>query len=225
MIEEKEILLDPAFDKQIASWCSDVLDTNDTANMVNSILEAGVDTISVPPEMVPFTWTCLEKSNVEIYTRYDFNPAEQDIDTEFNELVKKINQSLKSGASGIQIFVKMAVFEKFMNLFALVRDDLFFGHNLCICMDINDIDVHKWNLIYEKLREVRVDVFAITFNKDEGKRSDFIGRIYSMLDNWNFDGVLHCLFINKNLRIDEIMRLTEIMQPKIYERLRFFIEY
>ncbi len=223
MIEEKEILLDPAFENQIASWCDNVQDTNDAAIMANDILESGVDTISVPAENVPFVWICLEKSNVEIYTRYIFNPT--DIDNDFNDLVKNINQVFKSGAHGVQIFVKMANYEKFMDLLSLVRDDLFFGHKLCICMDINDIDISKWDMIFEKLRALRVDVFAITLEQDNGKRSDFMGRVYGMLDAWNFDGVLHCIKINKNIRIDEIMRLTEMLQPDIYEKLRFFIEY
>ncbi len=223
MIEEKEILLDPAFENQIASWCDNVQDTNDTAIMANDVLESGVDTISVPEEIVPFVWTCLEKSKVEIFTRYNFEPT--DIDDDFNDLVKKINRVLKSGADGVQIFVKMALFEKFMDLLSLVRDDLFFEHKLCICMDINDIDISKWDMIFEKMRALRVDIFAITFEKDDGKRSDFIGRIYGMLNAWDFGGILHCIKINKNIRIDEIMRLTEMLQPDIYEKLRFFIEY
>ena len=223
MIEEKEILLDSAFEKQIASWCDNVQDTNDTAIMANDILESGVDTISVPAENVPFVWICLEKSNVEIYTRYNFGV--NDTDDDFNDLVKKINHVLKSGADGVQIFIKMENFVRFMDLLALVRDDLFFGHKLCICMDINDIDISKWEMIFDKLRALRVDVFAISLEKDDGKRSDFMGRIYGMLNAWNFGGVLHCIKINKNIRIDEIMRLTEILQPDIYDKLRFFIEY
>jgi hypothetical protein len=140
-------------------------------------------------------------------------------------LVKKINRVLKSGADGVQIFIKMALFEKFMDLLSLVRDDLFFEHKLCICMDINDIDISKWDMIFEKMRALRVDIFAITFEKDDGKRSDFMGRIYGMLNAWDFGGILHCIKINKNIRIDEIMRLTEMLQPDIYEKLRFFIEY
>lgn len=223
MIDEKEILLDPAFEKQIASWCDSVQDTNDTAIMANNILESKVDTVSVPEKIVPFVWTCLEKSDVEIYTRYNFAPNATDDD--FNDLVKQINHVLKSGADGVQIFVKMENFVRFTDLLSLVRDDLFFGRKLCICMDINDIDISKWDMIFDKLRALRVDVFAITLEKDDGKRSDFMGRIYGMLTAWNFDGVLHCIKVNKNIRIDEIMRLTEILQPDIYEKLRFFIEY
>ena len=224
MIEDKEILLDSAFEKQIAFWGNSVQDTNDIAGIADKILESGVDTISVPPEIVPFMWTYLEKANIEIYTRFDFAPLAQNIENDFDELVKQITQSCKQGATGVQIFIKMAEFERFMNLLSLVRDDLFFEHKLCICMDINDIDVHRWDMIFEKLRNLRVDVFTITFNKDDGKRSDFIGRVYGMLDAWNWDGVLHCLFLNKKIRIDEVMRLTETMQPKIYEKLRFFFE-
>jgi hypothetical protein len=211
------------FEKQIASWCDNIQDTNDTAIMANDILESGVDTISVPEEIVPFVWTCLEKSNVEIYTRYNFGV--NDTDEDFNDLVKKINHVLKSGADGVQIFIKMENFMRFMDLLSLVRDDLFFGHKLCICMDINDIDISKWEMIFDKLRALRVDVFAISLEKDDGKRSDFMGRIYGMLNAWDFGGILHCIKINKNIRIDEIMRLTEMLQPDIYEKLRFFIEY
>ena len=60
----------------------------------------------------------------------------------------------------------MRDFEQFMDLFAKIRDDLFFGHDLCVMMDVNDVDVNNWDMIFEKLRDVRADVFGLFMGED-----------------------------------------------------------
>jgi len=46
-----------------------------------------------------------------------------------------------------------------------------------------------------------------------------------LLNEWDFDGVLHCINMEDKLRICQVMRLVETIKPEIYDDLRFFIEY
>jgi len=223
MIEANEIFSDS--DARIALWCNTADDTNDLAGLADSIIENNISLISVPPGVVSFLWACLEKSSVKILTRYFFEPINKNMDKDISVLSENIINVYKRGASGVQIFVKMRDFEGFMDTLSVVRDDLFYGHDLCVMMDICDIDVNNWDMIFEKLRGVRADVFGLYMGEDTGLRSDFIGRIYGMLQKWNFAGDLHFVLQNNFDRIDQSIRLVESLRSELSEKIRFFMEY
>ena len=223
MIEADEIFSD--FDKRIAFWCDRVGDTNDLATLSNSIIESKIDLISVLPEMVYFLWTCLEKHNVKILPRYYFAPLQKNIDKDVSELVKNISDIFKKGASGAQIFLKMRDFEHFVDVIKFVRDDLFFGHDLCVGFDINDIGLECWDSVFQRLRDLRVDALCLTLKEDMGNRSDFVGRIYGMLQKWKFDGNLYCQLNNDYDRMDQVIRLIESEKNELSDKLHFFLEY
>lgn len=119
----------------------------------------------------------------------------------------------------------MRDFERVIDLLTVVRDDLFFEHNLCLVMDIQDIGIGDWDLVFNKLRDIRADSFGILLGEDMGNRSDFIGRIYGMLENWDFDGDLHFVLGNNFDRIDQVIRLVESIRPDLSNKLNFFLEY
>ncbi len=223
MIEINEIFSDS--DKRIAVWCENMADTNDLAIMCDNIVNNGVHLISVPAEMVANVWMYLEKTDVKVLTRYDFNPVSNDIDEDMYALGAKITNVCKSGADGVQIFIKMQYFEQFINKLEIVRDDLFFGHDLCIAMDTEDIDINSLNFIFQKLRDIRANALTLTLNEDMGNRSDFVGRIYGLLQHFDFDGELHFILGNNFDRIDQVIRLTECLRPELNDKLRFFLDY
>ena len=223
MIEINEIFSDS--DKRIALWCENMADTNDLAIMCDSVVNNGVNLISVPAEMVANVWTYLEKTNVKVLTRYDFNPATKNIDEDMYKLGANVTSVCKSGAGGVQIFIKMRDFEQFVNKLEIVRDDLFFGRDLCIVMDTEDIDINNLDFIFQKLRDIRVNALTFTLNEDMGNRSDFVGRIYALLQNFDFDGELHFILGNNFDRIDQVIRLTECLRPELNDKLRFFLDY
>ena len=223
MIEISEIFSDS--DKRIAIWCENMDDTNDLAIMCDSIINNSVNLVSVPFEMVHNVWTYLEKSGVKILTRCNFNPVSKNIDSDMYKLGADINNVCKSGANGVQIFVKMRDFERFIDNLKIVRDDLFFGHELSVVMDTEDIDINNIDFIFQKLREIRADSFGLTLDEDMGNRSDFVGRIYALLEHFNFGGELHFLLWNNFDRIDQVVRLTESLRPELSEKLRFFLDY
>lgn len=223
MIEINEIFTDS--DKRLALMCDAVADTNDLAGMADYIIQSGIHLISVPPEMVYLVWTYLEHAGVKILTRFDFVPEHKDIDSGMYDLAQKITGVCKKGADGVQVFVKMRDFETFMDKISVVRDDLFFEHELCLAMDIEDLDIQQLPMIFQKLRDVRVKAFVLTLKDDKKNRSDFVGRVYGMLKNWDADCELHFALNNDFSRIDQVARLVESEKPELAERLRFFLDY
>ena len=222
MIEANDIFFDS--DSRIALWCDDMGDTNEIAGLANDIIENKISLISVPSIAVSPVWTYLEKSNVKIFTRHILETVNKNFDNDVSKLSEQIMADYKNGADGIQIFVKMRDFERFVDLLIMIRDDLFFEHELCLVMDVKDMCIENIDLIFEKLSAVRANAFGICLSEDMGVRSDFIGRIYGMLERWNFNGDLHFILGNNFERIDQTIRLIESMKPELSERVRFFIE-
>ena len=223
MMEANEIFSD--FDKRIAVWCDGVSDTSDLANFANSIIENKVDLISVLPETVYFLWTCLEKNNVKILVRNYFAPLQKNMDKDVSALVAGISEIFKKGASGAQILVRKRDFEIFIDILKFVRDDLFFEHDLCIGFDIDDIGFSDWNMIFQRLRDIRADAICLTLNEDTGNRSDFVGRVYGMLQKWDFNGDLYFVLNNDYERMDQVIRLVESEKKELSDKIHFFLEY
>ena len=223
MIEINEIFSDS--DKRIAFWCENREDTNDLAIMCENIINNKIGMVSVPCDVVQNIWTYLEKTGVKILTRCDFNPVSKNIDSDMYKLGADITNVCKSGADGVQIFIKMRDFERFIDSLKIVRDDLFFGHSLSIVMDTEDLEINNIDFIFQKLREIRADSFGLTLNEDMGNRSDFVGRVYSVLEHFDFAGELHFILGNNFDRIDQVIRLTECIKPELNEKLKFFLDY
>ena len=223
MIEANEIFSD--FDSRLALWCPDLSDTNDMAALANYVVENQIPLISLSSSILSYMWTCLEKTKVKIFTRYVFSPLNKNIDNDVSKLSEQIIADYKKGTDGVQIFVKMRDFEHFVDLVSVIRDDLFFEHDLCLVMDIEGINIDDWETVFQKLHDIKANAFGISFDEDMGNRSDFIGRIYSMLQNWNFEGDLHFMLKNNYERIDQAMRLVESLRPELSDRLHFFVEY
>lgn len=223
MIDINEIFSDS--DTRLALWCDSVDDTNDLAMIADNIITENIHFISVLPNDVPFIWPYLEKTKTKILTRYVFNPMQKNIDSEIYNLAAEISAVCKKGANGVQIFLRMHDFECVIDAFSAVRDDLFFQHDLSIGLDICDLDVNNLDLFFQRMRDVRADSLMLTLNEDMGNRSDFVGRVYALLQHWNMDGELHFLLNNNYDRMDQAIRLTEIEKPELNDKLKFFINY
>jgi len=223
MIEVNEIFSDS--DSRLAFWCESVEDTNDLAMMADNIIEENINLISVTPGAVPFIWPYLEKAKVKILTRYIFNPLQKNIDSEIYDLAANISRVFKKGAGGIQIFIKMRDFERFVDSISVVRDDLFFKHDLSVGIDISDLDMNNLDNFFGKMREIRPDSLVLTLNEDMGNRSDFVGRVYALLHQWNTNSELHFILNNDYDRMDQVIRLVESERPELNDKLKFFLNY
>ena len=167
MIEINEIFFDS--DKRVALWCDDLPDTNDLAVMADYIIKSDIRFISVPDKMLPFVWVYLENFDVKIYTRFMVDLNQKDIDADMCNLAKNITSVCKKGANGVQIFISQDDLEIFSDKILPVRDDLFFGHDLSLVMDIEDIDVNNWPMIFQKLHDLNVTAFGLILKEDMKK--------------------------------------------------------
>lgn len=223
MIEINEIFSDS--DSRLGLWCEEVQDTNDLAIMADNIISENIHLISVMPDFVPLIWPYLENKGVKILTRYFFDSVQKNIDSEIYDLVAKISAVCKKGANGVQVLLKMRDFNRILDAISVVRDDLFFNHDLSIGLDISDLDVHNLDVFFQKLRDIRADSLVLTLNEDMGNRSDFAGRVYALLQKWDMNGELHFILNNDYDRMDQVIRLTEIERPELNEKLKFFLNY
>ena len=223
MIEINEIFFDS--DKRVALWCDDLPDTNDLAVMADYIIKSDIRFISVPDKMLPFVWVYLENFDVKIYTRFMVDLNKKDIDADMYNLAENITNVCKKGASGVQIFISQDDLESFSNKILPVRDDLFFGHDLSLVMDIEDIDVNNWHMVFQKLHDLNATAFGLILKEDMKNRSDFVGRVYGMLQNWDADCELHFMLNNNFDRMDQVIRLIESEKPELSDKLRFFLDY
>lgn len=223
MIEINEIFSDS--DKRLALWCETVQDTNDLAIMAENIIESGIDLISVPPEIVSNMWVYLEKKQIKILSRFDFKSLPKNTDTDVSELSKNIKSVFKQGADGAQVFLKMSDFDGFIEKISWIRDDLFFNKEFCLCLDVEDIDISRLDVIFAKLQDIRANSLMFTLSEDMGPRSDFIGRVYGMLQKWNLDGRLYFMLNNNYDRMDQVIRLIESEKPELQDKVKFFLEY
>jgi len=223
MIEMDEIFSDS--DKRLAFWCECVGDTSDLAGMADDVIKSNVHLISVPQDMIPLMWVYLEKTDVKILTRFDFLHGDKGLDTQIYDLAANIRSVCRQGASGVQIFLNMRDFEDFIKNISLVRDDLFFAHDLYLGMDISEIGINDWADVFRGLRTVRARALVLTLKEDMKNRSDFVGRVYSMLQNWDADCELHFVLNNNFDRIDQVIRLVESERPELSGKLQFFLDY
>ncbi len=212
--------------KSVGLWCGGDTNGTDLARMVEFVSEHGVAKLSVVPDVVSTVWPWLEKSDVKIYGRFYVNDGGISTDV-MSDLTIKINQSFKRGACGAQVFVRYKNLSDMVAQVAFVRDDLFFNRDLIVGLDIEDIDSSDWKNLFDSLKKINASAVCFVLTKDTGKKSDFVGRVYGMLNAWDgdFGGALHFALENRPERIDQAQRLVESIRPELLPNLRFFVNY
>ena len=109
----------------------------------------------------------------------------------------------------------------------VVRDDLFFNKQLSIGVDINEIDSSDWEKLFLNLQKINATELTLVLTKDMGDKSDFVGRIYGMLDSWFEDNRfgLHFVFGQNYLRMEQAFRLIKSVKPELIKNTKFFVNY
>ena len=81
--------------------------------------------------------------------------------------------------------------------------------------------------MFHQLKRINASAVCFVLTKDAGKKSDFVGRVYGMLNAWDseFGGALHFALENRPERIDQARRLVESIRPELLSGLRFFVNY
>ena len=206
-------------------WCNANYDSGDLARCAEFVISNKVRFLSVTPDAVATVWPWLENEKVKILSRIY-------IDKKITEkyvsgITKNINDSFKHGAHGSQVFIPLDALDDLVDMTYLVKDDLFFDKDLIIGIHIAEIAPLDWSKLYRNLQKINAAALMLVLTEDTGDKSDFVGRIYGALDAWNqnnkFD--LHFLLGADSMRIEQVLRLVEKMQPELIRKIKFFARY
>ncbi len=224
MIEKKLLIND--FEDCWALWCGINKESADLARAAEVVSENNLPMISVVPSAVPVIWPWLENFNTKIMARFYLSEA-RITECAISDVVKKINLTFKQGANGAQVFLSYADIGAFVDYMHAIRDDLFFDKSLSIGLDLNEVGAFDWGDLFANLKKINANSLLLVFAKDMGNKSDFVGRIYAMLNAWGADNnfELHFVVGPDLMRIEQVLRLTEMMRPQLIKRIRFFVNF
>lgn len=214
------------FSQNTALWCGGDMEPGELARAVEYVLENKMRMLSVSPDVVKTVWPWLERTDVKIVSRF-YLTGNKINEKQISDATININNVLKQGANGAQIFLKSAGLGELVEQVHVIRDDLFFDKDLIIGLDIADVEPCDWKTVYEKLRKINASALMLVLTRDMGLGSDFPGRFFGAMNAWdtdnNFD--LHFMLGNNPMRIEQVMRITKLIQPQLLENMRFFVNH
>ena len=213
-------------DGNIGLWCGGDTQGADLARMVEFISERNIQLLSVRPDVINVVWPWLEKSHVKIMGRF-YLPDEKVSTDIMSDLTVRINSSFKCGANGALVFVPYKRLADMVNMVSVIRDDLFFNRDLIIGLDIGEIGSSELGDMFECLKKINASSVCFALTHDDGKKSDFVGRVYGLLNAWDsdFHGALHFALENRPERIEQAYRLVKSIRPELIPDLRVWINY
>lgn len=223
IIKTQELLLDNLDDK-IMAWVDDsVVDTPDLAGIVDSVIAKNIRMISVPMASNGKIWPWVEHKNIHIFNRVDFASNDEG-DNAVSVFAENVIRAFKTGADGVQVFVQCADIENFVRAINPIRDDLFFDHHFSVVLNVDERGGINWEYIFDAIKRVRANSVLVMAHGDSfDAKSDFVGRIYGMLENWNLNADLHLMFGKNMMRVTQVSRLVQKMRPDLMKNMRVFV--
>jgi len=222
MIEDKTIF--DEIKNNISLMCRDGCVGADLAAVIGMAIEYKVKSVCVAPNRVGEVWPWLENSHIKIISRFYINGT---INDDFmSNLSEQISMSFRDGADGAIVFMKQCDLQKFVNEIAGVRESLFFNKSFGVALCVDDIDVFDWESVFDMLATMRADSLTLFLENDTGDKSDFVGRIFAMLNasRSNWSGVVDFALGQNILRIDQVFRLIQQIKPDTISETEFFID-
>lgn len=222
MIDEKSI-----FDEvrnNISMMCGDECVGADLASAMGNAISSKVRSVCVAPNRVVDIWPWLEKTKIKIISRFYVDSA---ITDDFmSDLSAKISTAFRNGSHGAIIFMPRMYLPKFTAEMTSIRDDLFFNKSFSIAIDINEVGVFDWAELFGLLRILRADSLTLVFDKDTGDKSDFIGRVFAMLNapRGEWGGAVNFMLGQNMVRVDQVYRLIRSLAPETISKTEFFID-
>lgn len=205
------------------AWVPNGTDVSGLAYVSDLAVAQNMQYLSLPIGAVDTVWPWLEKDNVRLLTRTNFSD-EVAADTAMSNLAANITDAFRHGASGIQVFIHYKDIAEFVDMMLPMRDDLFFERYLSVAMNIKEVPNNKWPEVFALLDKIRPNSILIIADGDSfNPKSDFLGRMYAMLEQWNQKFALHVVFGKNMMRVSQTMRLVQKMQPKLVADFRVFI--
>jgi hypothetical protein len=224
MIKTDDIFDD--FSNMSALWVDDTISEScDLARVSDFIVNKNISVVSLPVSGTEQIWPWIEKQKVRIFNRLNIE-LDENIDATISSVARKITESFRCGANGIQIMIEPKDLQSFVNSIIPIKNDLFFDRDLVIGMDVNKICTSDWPGVFNLLNQIQSNAILINVPGDKfDASSDFIGRIYAMFENWNFDGELHLMFGKNMMRYSQVLRLAQKMRPAVATKILAFMQY
>ncbi|MBO4480062.1 MAG: hypothetical protein J5742_00355 [Alphaproteobacteria bacterium] len=206
-------------------WVPTSVEAPDLAKISNIVIVQNKEFLSLPIGAIGRVWPWLEHSKVKLLTRLEFDfKNDTTPDMAMSELATKTTEAFRHGASGAQIFVHINNIPEFVKMILPLRDDLFFERYLSVAINIDEIKNGNVKDVLELLAKIKPDSVLVIADGDSfDPKSDFVGRIFGMLENWGWDFALHIMFGGNMMRVSQVLRLVQRMQPKLISDLRVFI--
>lgn len=212
--------------KMVAVWCGVGTGSNELARVAEFVMEKNISILSVTPESIRVIWPWLENVKTDIFARFYLSDKKIS-EHQISDLTVNINNAFKSGACGAQLFLPYDALDSLVEQTRVVRDDLFFNKQLSIGVDINEIDSSDWEKLFLNLQKINATALTLILTKDMGDKSDFVGRIYGMLNSWDDNNRfgLHFVFGQNYLRMEQAFRLIKSVKPELVNGVKFFVNY
>lgn len=203
--------------------CSDGCVGADLAAAAGVAISKKIKSICVAPACVTEVWPWVEKTKIKIISRFVIDSAIND--DLMSDLSGKISASFHDGANGVIVFIPMRYLSKFAVEMVSIRDDLFFNKSFSIGIDIEDVGVFDWAELFGILHILRADSLTLVFDNDMGDKSDFVGRVFAMLNasRGNWGGTINFMLGQNIVRIDQVYRLIQHLSPESISKTEFFI--
>lgn len=222
MIDENTIFNE--LRNNISMMCLDDCNGADLAAAVGVAISNKMKSVCVAPDRVLDIWPWLEKTKIKIIARFVVDGA---INEDFiSDLSMRVNKSFRDGANGTIIFVSLRDLPKFAAEISGIREDLFFNKSFSIGIDINEVNVFDWNELFGIMQLLRTDSLTLVFNNDTGDKSDFVGRVFAMLNASHGDwlGGINFVMGQNFVRMDQAYRLIQQCSPDALSKTEFFID-
>jgi len=221
MIEEEEIFKEVR--NNISVVCGDDCVGADLAAVAGKAVSNKVHSICVLPNRVGEIWPWLENSKIKIISRFFVDGVVND--DFMSDFASNVNATFRDGANGIIVFMDLSRLQKFAVEVTSIRDDLFFNKSFGIGLDINQLNAFDWENIFGILNLIHADSLVLTFDNDTGNKSDFVGRVFAMLNanRGNWGGIVNFMISQNILRLDQVCRLIQQVAPDTFLKTEFFI--
>ncbi len=203
----------------VALSCADGIDARSLIFAADNAARMHAAAVSSDLNSVNMLWTWLEKSKIKIFARLDAPKSDPDA----QKIAAAIHSAFKKGAAGVQLIATPAIHEKLAIALLPIAADLFFGRELILTLDLDDVAPDDWPRIFHSLKIMGAAGLGLLVGKSEYTA----GAIYGMLDcvDPGSFGALHIIPKDSDSGvIEDIWRLTKKIRPELIPGIIFFLD-
>ena len=198
--------------------CPAGLDARALIFAADNAMRSNVRAVSADPESVNMLWTWLEKSDIKIFARFEI----EDLDFDVSKIAAQLHAVLKKGADGIQLIAAPDTLNKLAAALSPIAADLFFGRDLVLVTDLNDVMPNDWEMLFHSLKRINAKGLGLLAGSGENTS----GVIYGMLDvfDLDFEGYLQIILKDSDMQtIENAWRLIQKTRPEVVNKVMFFL--